>query len=53
MHSIPSVCVVYLLDRVYLLQDLHKQLYNSNLDPKEIDKAIAGQVIILCTLALL
>ncbi|GAB0089448.1 Valyl-tRNA synthetase [Sergentomyia squamirostris] len=25
------------------LEDLHKQLYDSNLDPKEIDKAIAGQ----------
>lgn len=25
------------------LDDLHKQLYDSNLDPKEIDKAIAGQ----------
>ncbi|CAD5123228.1 DgyrCDS11590 [Dimorphilus gyrociliatus] len=25
------------------LEDLHKQLYNSNLDPKEIEKAIEGQ----------
>lgn len=25
------------------LEDLHKQLYDSNLDPKEIEKAIAGQ----------
>lgn len=25
------------------LEDLHKQLYESNLDPKEIDKAIDGQ----------
>lgn len=25
------------------LEDLHKQLYDSNLDPKEIDKAIQGQ----------
>lgn len=25
------------------LDDLHQTLYNSNLDPKEIDKAIAGQ----------
>lgn len=25
------------------LENLHKQLYDSNLDPKEIDKAIAGQ----------
>lgn len=25
------------------LQDLHKSLYNSNLDPKEIEKAVAGQ----------
>lgn len=25
------------------LEDLHKQLYDSNLDPKEIDKAKAGQ----------
>lgn len=25
------------------LEDLHKQLYDSNLDPKEIDRAIAGQ----------
>lgn len=26
-----------------ILEDLHKQLYDSNLDPKEIEKAIAGQ----------
>ncbi len=26
-----------------LLEDLHKQLYDSNLDPKEIERAIAGQ----------
>lgn len=26
-----------------VLEDLHKQLYDSNLDPKEIEKAIAGQ----------
>lgn len=26
-----------------LLEDLHKQLYDSNLDPKEIDRAVAGQ----------
>lgn len=25
------------------LEDLHKSLYNSNLDPKEIEKAVAGQ----------
>lgn len=25
------------------LENLHKQLYDSNLDPKEIQKAIAGQ----------
>lgn len=25
------------------LENLHKQLYDSNLDPKEIDRAIAGQ----------
>ncbi|XP_059608612.1 valine--tRNA ligase [Phlebotomus argentipes] len=25
------------------LEDLHKQLYDSNLDPKEIERAIAGQ----------
>lgn len=26
-----------------VLEELHKQLYDSNLDPKEIEKAIAGQ----------
>ena len=34
------------LDVVYgiSLEDLHKQLYDGNLDPKEVSKAIQGQV---------
>lgn len=38
-----SLAINQLNHKNLLFQDLHKQLYDSNLDPKEIEKAKEGQ----------